>query len=67
MDPSDKDKKYMVKVKVSLNDEVKETSFEETVKAKPKPTSTNGTAGEAAVKQSSSEGQAQKKDTVKVK
>jgi protein phosphatase len=62
---TDKDKKYMVKVKVSLNDEVKETSFEETVKAKPKPTSTNGTAGEAAVKQSSSEGQAEKKDTVR--
>ena len=65
--PADNDQTYKVKVKVSLNKVVEKTSFKEKVKAKPKLTSTNGTAAEAAVKQASSEGQAQKKDTVKVK
>ena len=62
--PADNDQTYNVKVKISLNKVVEKTTFKETVKANPKPTSTNGTAGEAAVKQASSEGQAQKTDTV---
>ena len=62
--PADNDQTYKVKVKVSLKKVVEKTTFKETVKANPKLTSTNGTAGEAAVKQASSEGQAQKTDTV---
>ena len=62
--PADNDQTYMVEVKVSLNKVVEKTSFKETVKTNPKPTITSGTAGEAAVKQSSSEGQVQKTDTV---
>ena len=64
MESTDKDQTYKVKVKVSLKKVVKEISFKETVKAKIKPTSTSGTAGEAVENKEPEEKKVQKTDTV---
>jgi len=66
MEPTEKDNTYKVKVKVSLNRIIEETSFEETVKAKKLSKNIAASAKEAVINQVKTEKTEQSKDTVKI-